>query len=163
KRSRCALFYLGRAAPRATAFLLEGSEMDVVASLGLRESGESAAPTDAEDQRQKLLRRVNLRLVADGLVSGSDKAAELQDAAGGLPIPGDKKSVPKRVFAELFRQALSPPPEALALPFTVAAPEQARTFVSLLLRPTVCPEVPGVCAEKSMEVRFFAPGNLVSN
>jgi hypothetical protein len=35
--------------------------------------------------------------------------------------------------------------------------------VSLLLRPIVCPEVPGVCPEKSMEIRFFAPGSLVSN
>ncbi|MBI3880745.1 MAG: hypothetical protein HY301_11895, partial [Verrucomicrobia bacterium] len=36
-------------------------------------------------------------------------------------------------------------------------------FVSLLLRPLVCPAVPGFCAEKTMEIRFFAPGNLVSN
>ena len=36
-------------------------------------------------------------------------------------------------------------------------------MVSLLLRPVVCPEVPGVTPEKSMEMRFFAPGNLVSN
>ncbi len=35
--------------------------------------------------------------------------------------------------------------------------------MSLLLRPLVCPEVPGFTAEKTMEVRFFAPGNLVSN
>src|SRR5581483_3225036 len=42
-------------------------------------------------------------------------------------------------------------------------PEVARTFVSLLLRPMVCPEVPGVCPKKTMEVRFFAPGSLVSN
>ena len=36
-------------------------------------------------------------------------------------------------------------------------------FVSLLLRPVVCPEIPGMEAEKSMEMRFFAPGNLVGN
>jgi hypothetical protein len=27
----------------------------------------------------------------------------------------------------------------------------------------VCPAVPGFCSEKRMEIRFFAPGNLVSN
>ena len=36
-------------------------------------------------------------------------------------------------------------------------------FVSLLLRPVVCPEIPDREPEKSMEIRFFAPGNLVSN
>ena len=41
--------------------------------------------------------------------------------------------------------------------------EPARMFVSLLLRPLVCPEVPGPAAEKTMEIRFFAPASLVSN
>ena len=36
-------------------------------------------------------------------------------------------------------------------------------MVSMLLRPTVCPEVKGVISKKSLEVRFFAPGTLVSN
>src|SRR3569833_2702102 len=31
------------------------------------------------------------------------------------------------------------------------------------MRPAVCTEVNGFTPEKSMEVRFFAPGNLVSN
>ena len=44
------------------------------------------------------------------------------------------------------------------VPFTADRPEPLRTFVSLLLRPVVRPGVPGVCAEKPMEVRFFAPG-----
>lgn len=82
---------------------------------------------------------------------------------GGLPVPGDKKAVPKRVFAELFRHAVNPPADLLVVPFTVGQPTPARTFVSLLLRPMVCPEVPGVCPKKTMEVRFFAPGSLVSN
>ncbi len=38
-----------------------------------------------------------------------------------------------------------------------------RPFVSLLLRPLVCPAVEGAVAEKRMEIRFFAPGGLVSN
>ena len=51
----------------------------------------------------------------------------------------------------------------MRLPFTSTQEEQAETFVSLMLRPTVCPEVPGFTAEKRCEVRFFVPGNLVSN
>ncbi|HEY7088751.1 MAG TPA: hypothetical protein VH518_11720, partial [Tepidisphaeraceae bacterium] len=82
---------------------------------------------------------------------------------GGLPIPGDKKAVPKRIFAQLFQHAVNPPPESLVLPFTAKHKLPARAFVSLLLRPTVCPEVPGFTPVKSMEVRFFAPGTLVSN
>ena len=75
---------------------------------------------------------------------------------GGLPIPGDKKAVPKHVFAELFRRAMQPPVESLMPPFGAREQTPVRTFVSLLLRPIVCPEVPGVCPHKSMEVRFFA-------
>jgi len=36
-------------------------------------------------------------------------------------------------------------------------------MVSLLIRPVVCPEVPGVMPLKSMEIRFFVPGSLVAN
>ncbi|HUX91350.1 MAG TPA: hypothetical protein VMV48_11750 [Gallionellaceae bacterium] len=89
-------------------------------------------------------------------------------AEGGLPIPGDKKAVPKLTFARLLRAALNPPQHLLCLPFTSAQQDQAKMFVSLLLRPVVCPEIPGKNAatseaEKSMEIRFFAPGSLVSN
>lgn len=82
---------------------------------------------------------------------------------GGLPIPRDKRAVPKATFAALFKAAFNAPDESLELPFTSSGPDPARTFVSLLLRPLVCPEVPGVCSEKRMEIRFFAPGSLVSN
>ena len=84
-------------------------------------------------------------------------------AEGGLPVPDDKKSVPKAVFGKLLKAALEPPPELLRLPFTSTRPESAECFVSLLLRPVVCPEVAGVTPEKSMEVRFFVPGGLVCN
>ena len=239
--------------------------MDLNATLGLGEMAIAGSPADSQDRRRKLLQRVNLRLVSEGLLPAGDQSADLQDIAGGLlqsyremsrtlrehrcpadarieaflkqhfadlglswrprlpdftfvldrhgvarelslppegnefsnsllksyrvvngvlhnprsdrrtsvgtfhvaegglPIPGDKKAVPKRVFAEMFSRALQPPPENLELPFTASAKEPARTFVSLLLRPTVCPEVPKVCSKKSMEVRFFAPGSLVSN
>jgi hypothetical protein len=82
---------------------------------------------------------------------------------GGLPIPDDKKAVPNIVFGRLLAQALQPPASLLRLPFTSTQAEQAECFVSLLMRPVVCPAVAGFIEEKSMEIRFFAPGNLVSN
>ena len=84
-------------------------------------------------------------------------------AEGGLPIPDDKKAVPTHTFARMLGFALKPPQALLRLPFTATQPQPAECFVSLLLRPLVCPAVPGFCAEKTMEIRFFAPGNLVSN
>src|ERR1019366_6612342 len=84
-------------------------------------------------------------------------------AEGGLGIPDDKRSVPKEVFGRMLQLALAPPPELLRLPFTVSSSEPVECFVSLLLRPLVVPEVSGYIVEKTMELRFFAPGNLVSN
>lgn len=83
--------------------------------------------------------------------------------AGGLPIPGDKRAVPQTAFARLFRIAMQPPKDLMVLPYMSQMPETAHTWVSLLLRPTVCPQVPGYCEAKTMEVRFFAPASLVSN
>jgi hypothetical protein len=82
---------------------------------------------------------------------------------GGLPIPADKKSVPQRTFAALFQRAFDPPRDMLTLPFTLDEPASVETFVSLLIRPLVVPEVPGITPAKRMEVRFFVPGGLISN
>jgi hypothetical protein len=82
---------------------------------------------------------------------------------GGLPIPGDKLAAPKIAFARLLQAALHPPGDLLAIPFTANQDEPVREFISLLLRPTVSPKVPGKASHRSLEVRFFAPGNLVSN
>jgi phosphoenolpyruvate carboxykinase (diphosphate) len=82
---------------------------------------------------------------------------------GGLPIAGDKKAVPKKAFSIMLEHALNPPKDLLKLPFSAKQDTPAEMFVSLLLRPVVCPEIPGIDTEKSMEIRFFAPGNLVSN
>ena len=82
---------------------------------------------------------------------------------GGVPIPEDKVSVPKTVFHNLLVHALNPPAELMRLPFTSTEINQAELFVSLYLRPHVCPSVPKHCPNISMECRFFAPGNLVSN
>jgi len=82
---------------------------------------------------------------------------------GGLPVPIDKKEVPKIAFAHLMHEALHPADNINILPFTANQEKKAKIMVSLLLRPKVCPEVKGLMSEKSMEIRFFAPGSLVSN
>jgi hypothetical protein len=84
-------------------------------------------------------------------------------AEGGLPIPSDKVSVPLIAYANLLRAALHPPKSLSLLPFTARWAEPVHTMVSLLLRPLVCPAVPGVSPEKRTEIRFFAPGGAVSN
>lgn len=81
---------------------------------------------------------------------------------GGFPVPADKIAVPKRAFASLLAAALTPPPDVMALPFTATQDEHVRLFVTLLLRPLVCPATASDPA-KSMETRFFAPASLVSN
>ncbi len=84
-------------------------------------------------------------------------------AEGGLPIPADKTRVQLAVYLRLLEEALRPPAELRRLPFTASWPRPVETIVSLLLRPLVCPTVPKVTPEKRLEVRFFAPGGLVSN
>jgi len=82
---------------------------------------------------------------------------------GGLPIPDGKKAVPVNVFQALFNHAMNPSDELMCLPFTSTQEKQARLWVTLLMRPIVSPGVADYSAEKRMEVRFFAPGSLVSN
>jgi hypothetical protein len=81
----------------------------------------------------------------------------------GLPVPGDKLAVPAVTYARLLEAALRPPHEMLCLPFTAQQSSRAAVWVSLLLRPVVAPEVPGSRKRKTTEIRFFAPGGLVSN
>src|SRR3954447_24291047 len=63
----------------------------------------------------------------------------------------------------MLELALRPPAESTRLPFTSSQADEACCWVSLMLRPVVCPEVPSFICEKTMETRFFVPGNLVSN
>ena len=84
-------------------------------------------------------------------------------AAGGLPVPDDKREVPLIVYGNLLFHALNPPLSLLRLPFAAGTGQEVEVMTSLLLRPLVCPEVPGTWSEKTMEIRFFAPGCLVSN
>ncbi len=95
-------------------------------------------------------------------------AGSFHIAEGGLPVPGDKKAVPKIAYANLLHEAFNPPEELMNLPFTSEQEEKAHSFLSILLRPVVCPEIPAQDptqseAEKTMEIRFFAPGTLASN
>jgi hypothetical protein len=82
---------------------------------------------------------------------------------GGSTIPDDKLAVPKIVFARMLEHAFQAPDDATLLPYTANEETPAHAYVSLLLRPLVVPAVPGVTSEKRMEIRFMAPGGLVSN
>lgn len=84
-------------------------------------------------------------------------------AEGGLPVPDDKKAVPVEAFGKLLEIAMQPPEDLTCLPYSSDWSEPAHCMVSLLLRPMVVPEVPGVTPSKSLETRFFAPGSLVAN
>ncbi|NQU88061.1 MAG: hypothetical protein HQ541_20120 [Mariniphaga sp.] len=111
---------------------------------------------------------VNSYRIAQGILNNpaSDKRTTkgtFHIVSGGLPVPFDKKEVLKITFAHFLKSAFSPPDSLNFLPFTANQENKAKTMVSLLLRPTVCPEVKGVISEKSMETRFFAPGSFVSN
>jgi len=83
--------------------------------------------------------------------------------AGSLPVPLDKIEVPKIAFGKFLESAFSPSGEIQELPFTSNQENKAQIMVSLLMRPIVCPAVKGIISEKTLEVRFFAPGSLVSN
>lgn len=126
---------------------------------------ELSLPADGDEFENELLHSYRIR---NGVLHNprSDRRTTVGTfhvCEGGLAIPGDKRAVPRRTFVELFRHAMNPTRDLMLVPFTNNQPEKAHYWMSILLRPVVCPEVPGYCAEKSMEVRFFAPGSLVSN
>ena len=79
----------------------------------------------------------------------------------GLPAADDKKVVPLNAAKELLRIALNPPQDDMV--FLFLEKKISKVLVSLMLRPVVCPAVEGYIREKSMEVRFFAPGGCVAN
>ncbi|XZE54291.1 hypothetical protein SH139x_000248 [Planctomycetaceae bacterium SH139] len=82
---------------------------------------------------------------------------------GGLPIAGDKRAVPKGVFVNLFQAAMEAPEWLRELPYTSQSSQPSQTWVSLLLRPMVRPQVAGCCSRLTMETRFFAPASLIAN
>lgn len=122
-------------------------------------------PSDSDKHENPLVSSYRVR---QGILNNprSDRrttAGVFHVAEGGLPVPADKKSVPKRVFKNLWARAFSAPDEMLELPFTSTQERKAKTWVSIYLRPTVCPKIPNGESEKTMEIRFFAPGALVCN
>lgn len=126
---------------------------------------ELSLPMDGDTHESELLSSYRIR---NGVLHNprSDRrttAGTFHVAEGGLPIPADKVAVPLPVFVNLFRHAVNPPRDSLILPYTANQPHKAASVVSLLIRPTVVPEIPGVQGPKAMEVRFFVPGSLVSN
>lgn len=80
-----------------------------------------------------------------------------------MPIPADKIKVPLIAYQRLLKAALKPPSGLNTLPYTSEWETPVETMVSLLVRPLACPEVPGINAEKRLEVRFFVPGSCTAN
>jgi hypothetical protein len=126
---------------------------------------ELSLPENGDYYRGKLVETYRLH---NGVLNNphSDRrttAGTFHITEGGLPIPWDKRAVPVAVFARLLAAAMRPPDDDLVLPYTADIQPPARCWAGLTLRPLVCPPVPGHCAARSLEVRFFAPGSLVSN
>lgn len=122
-------------------------------------------PADADESKNDYVDSYRIR---QGILNNpkNDRrttAGVFHVAEGGLPVPDDKKSVPKIVFKNLLKCAFDAPEYLTELPFTSTQKDKARTWVSLFVRPTVCPEIPNGECEKNMDIRLFVPGSLVSN
>ena len=126
---------------------------------------ELSVPADRDEFESPYLKSYRVRngVLHNPRADRRTTAGTFHVAEGGLPIPGDKRAVPRETFVKLWQIAVAPPSDQLVLPFTAYQEDTARSWVSLMLRPLVCPEVPGVGERKTMEVRFFAPGLFVSN
>jgi phosphoenolpyruvate carboxykinase (diphosphate) len=148
--------YLGDIAPRlpSQTLVLDRPGMARAMSLPAGEDTLSSAYVKSYRVRQGILHNPrNDRRTTKGI---------FHIVEGGFPVPADKIAVPKQTFAMLLAEALSPPAEVMELPFTANQDERVRLFVTLLLRPLVCPATETEPA-KTMEIRFFAPASLVSN
>jgi hypothetical protein len=126
---------------------------------------ELSLPKSADEHHTSLLSSYRIR---QGVLHNpkSDRrttAGSFHVAEVGPPVQADKKAVPVATFARLLAAALKPSQESLRLPWAAGSDHEINTWVGLLLRPLVHPEVPGVMPRKAMEIRFFAPGSLVSN
>jgi len=148
---------LGGEVPRlpASSLVLDRAGLARVLSL----------PPDADEHRSAILSsyRVKQGVLHNPKADRRTTQGIFHIADLGLPVPDDKKAVPPHVFGRLLRHALNPPADFLRLPFTAGAPAPAECFVTLLLRPVVCPAVPGFSPRRAMETRFFVPGSLVAN
>ena len=77
-------------------------------------------------------------------------------------FPPTSRPCPMQTFAALLAAALAASPGCADAALHRRPSGAGPLFVSLLLRPLVCPAT-GTDPEKTMEIRFFAPGSLVSN
>ena len=173
EKDRLLASYLCPADNRVQAFLYEYLQDVVVPpklptrTLVLDRAGLArmlSLPPGADSVTSPLLKSYRL---ANGVLHNpkSDRrttAGIFHVAEGGLPVPDDKKAVPRGVFAALMRRALQPPEALLRLPFTAGAGD-ACCLVSMQVRPLVAPAVPGWLPERRMEVRLLVPGSLVAN
>ena len=126
---------------------------------------ELSLPIDADDWHNELVTsyRLDNGVLHNPLNDRRTTQGVFHVAEGGLPSPGRQgRRAAHRVRAHAARGA-APAGHLARLPFTANWDEPVEAMVSLLLRPLVCPAVPECLAEKRMEVRFFAPGGLVSN
>jgi len=126
---------------------------------------ELSLPMDADEWHNEVISsyRIDNGVLHNPMSDRRTTQGVFHVAEGGLPIPSDKLAVPLIAYANMLRAALKPPVALSRLPFTASWAEPVSAMVSLLLRPLVCPAVPGVSPSKRMEIRFFAPGGLVSN
>lgn len=123
-------------------------------------------PADCDHYKTDLLEsyRVQNGVLHNPAADKRTTAGTFHVVEGGLPIPGDKRAVPRIAYARMFQAAFAKvSQELLEIPFTSNQPNKGSSWVSLMLRPLVRPAVPGFSPEKTFEVRFFAPGSLVSN
>ena len=148
---------LGKDAPKlpSESFVLDRHGLSRVVSL----------PRDGDSFSSEI---IESKRVAQGVLHNPSRdrrttSGVFHVADVGLPAPDDKKIVPLQAAKELLRIALSPPGQDMVFPFASQEENPAECWVSHLLRPVVCPEVNGFIREKSMEVRFFAPGGCVAN
>lgn len=121
------------------------------------------ADGDAFDSQLVQSRRLQNGVLNNPVHDRRTTAGTFHIVEGGLPIPDDKRAVPKLTFTRLFRAAINPPRELLLLPYTSEYARQSFTWVSLMLRPLVSPLVEGISPARTLETRFFVPGSLVSN
>jgi len=82
---------------------------------------------------------------------------------GGLPIPDDKLGVPQVTFAKNARARTDAVAFADATAVHVHATQPGGMFRLAFDPPAGLSRCAGVHAGKTMEIRFFVPGNLVSN
>ncbi len=175
EKSRLLSDYLSPADQRIQNFIdsyLEGLDVEIPRipnnTFTLNQPGlarELSLPPDGDTFKNELVSSYRLK---QGILNNPSKDKRTTEGTfhivdSGLPVPTDKKEVPRHTFAHMLKAAIESTEELKTLPFTANQEKKAKVMLSLLLRPVVSPEVKGIMPEKSMEIRFFVPGSLVSN